>query len=344
MSSGGVEGVLGPLDVSALGRTLIHEHLFISTLCYWSPEDDPSIAYEPVSLERLTDIRANAFACRDNLTLDDGQVALSEVERYRAAGGATLVEVTPAGMGRDPRALAWIAESSGVNIVAGCGYYISASHPAGFESRSVESIAEEMIADLTVGIDSTSIKAGVIGEIGMATSPMDPTEERVLQAAAAAQQASGAAIITHCAPGEESAFEIASILEKAGADLERVVISHLDERFRANIGLFRDLAGTGVRFGFDTFGRDIYYGARRRQHPSDAIRIEAICELLAAGLGDHILVAQDVCMRHELAHFGGQGYAHVLTQIVPRLRDRGVSENEIDVMLVENPRTVLAGA
>lgn len=338
-----VQTVLGSVPAEALGQVMMHEHVIASLVCYWSPEDDPELADAVVSPDRLGDIRSNAFACRSNLILNDLGCAVSELAHYRSAGGGTIVEVTSLGLGRDVRALAWVAERTGVHIVAGCGYYIRPSHPPGIERRSTGELAEEMLSDLEAGVGGTSIRAGIIGELGMATSPMDPIERRVLEAAARVQQQAGVGIVTHCAPGKASAFEIAGVLEAAGADMTRVVISHLDERFRTNIGLFRDLARTGVRFGFDTFGRELWFAARGRQHPSDDVRIDALCGLVDAGLLENVVLAQDICLRHEQAAFGGHGYAHVLRRIVPRLQARGVSKEQLDAMLVDNPRRVLVG-
>lgn len=341
--TGAVQTVTGPVPADQLGPVMIHEHVIASLLCYWSPDDDPSLAAAGVTIGRLGDIRANAFASRDNLLLDDLGVAAAELARYRQAGGGTVVEVSSVGLGRDPRALAWVAEQAGVQVVAGCGYYNRPAHPPGVEGRSAGELADEMLADLRDGIGGSGVRAGVIGELGAATSPLDPVERRVLEAAARAQRQAGVGIITHSAPGTASAFEIAAVLEAAGADLTRVVISHLDERFRTDVDRFRALARTGVRFGFDTFGRELWYASRGRQHPSDDVRVDAVCGLLDAGLGDHVVLAQDICLKHELTTYGGHGYDHVLRRIAPRLLDRGVPREQLDAMLVGNPRRVLAG-
>jgi phosphotriesterase-related protein len=131
-------------------------------------------------------------------------------------------------------------------------------------------------------------------------------------------------------------------LESAGATMDKVVMSHLDERFRGDLRLFRRLARSGVRFGFDTFGREVFFEPRQRQHPSDAERIEAVVRLWDAGLGDRVALAQDVCLRHELAALGGHGYHHVLATIVPRMRLAGLGDDAIEQMLVRTPASVLA--
>lgn len=337
----GVEGVLGRLEAASLGSTLIHEHLFVSLRCYWDPQEDPSIAFQQVALSTLSSVRANPFASRDNLEIDEPHVVSAELQRFRKADGRTVVEVSSRGMRRDPRALAWVSRDSGVNIVAGCGYYLRLSHPADFSSRSTGSFADEMVRDLTEGIDGSSVRAGVIGELGVSSSPMDPVERRVLEAAAVAQQATGVGVIVHSAPGTRSPFEIVEVLAGAGVDTARVVVSHLDERFRTDIELYASLARRGVRLGLDTFGREAYLKSRQRQHPSDEVRIETLCRLLDAGLGPSVVLSQDICLKHELTAFGGHGYSHILERIVPRLKERGVSEQELQMLLVDNPAHVL---
>jgi len=336
-----IQTVLGDIAPGDLGRTLIHEHLISDLSAYWEPDDAPHTAYLPVGLETLHVVRANPFAVRANLQLDQISVAVAELAPYRAAGGAALVEVTSHGIGRDVRASRMIAEASGLHVIVGCGYYIGASRPRGFEKRTEAELTAELVEELTDGIGRTGIRAGVIGEIGVGSFPMTASERRMLRAAAAAQIRTGAAIVVHPAPGIDSAFELTRVLARAGALMDKVVVAHLDERFRDDMRLFRRIAPSGVIFGFDTFGREIYYPPRKRQHPNDTLRIEAIAALLDLGLGDRITLAQDICLRHELTTMGGQGYAHVLETVVPRLRHRGVSDDAVDRMLIGTPARVL---
>lgn len=338
-----VQTISGPVPAAQLGATLIHEHLMVNLRCYWHPDDDPEVAFLPVATDRLASIRANPFCVRDNLLIDEPPVMAAELVRYREAGGATIVDATPPGLGRDVRVLQWLAAETGLKVIAGCGYYIKETHPPGMESRSVDDLAAEMVRDITVGMDGTDLKAGVIGEIGVATCPMAPVERKVLRAAAIAQQETGCAIVAHSAPGDESPFEVLGVLAEAGADLTRVVQSHLDDRFRTDVDKYRRVAEMGANLGLDTFGRELYYRARRRQLPSDDLRVEAVVSLIEAGLLDHIFPAQDICFKHELGAYGGHGYDHFLRRIVPRLRRSGVSQDELDRMLRLNPARVLTG-
>jgi phosphotriesterase-related protein len=340
--SGPIRTVLGDIPPAALGRTLIHEHLISTLAVYWLPDAAPDLASVRVTLDTLNKVRLHAFSVRDNLVLDSIDQSAAELATFRAVGGSAVVDVTSIGIGRDIRATQMVARKSGVQVVAGCGYYIGSTHPRGLAQRTEQSIADEMIEELTVGIDGTGIRAGIIGEIGVGSFPMISGERHVLRAAARAQAATGAAIVVHPAPGSDSAFEIVRVLDRAGARLDKVVMSHLEERFRDDRALYRRMARTGVRFGFDTFGREIYYDGRKRQHPSDTQRIAVVCDLLDLDLGDRITLAQDICLKHELAGFGGQGYAHVLENIVPRMVLAGIPEAAIERMLVETPARLLA--
>lgn len=342
-ATGIVRTVLGDVPASSIGRTLIHEHLVASLAAYWVPDFVPDLAMRRVSLETLHGVRAHAFSVRDNLVLDDLDNAVREMDALRLAGGSTVVEVTSLGIGRDVRALAAISRRSGINVVAGCGYYIGLTHPVGLADRTEGSLAAEMRAEIVDGIGGTGIRAGVLGELGVGSYPMIPAERKVLRAAVRVQRETGAGMIVHPAPGApESVFEIIGVLSRAGARMDKVVISHLEERFRDDWRTYRRAASAGVRFGFDTFGREIYYDGRRKQHPSDTQRIDIVRHLLDMGLGDRIALAQDVCLKHELAAFGGQGYAHVLTNIAPRMRDAGIPEEAIERMFVATPAAILA--
>lgn len=340
-SEGHIQTVTGPIEPDELGRTLIHEHLICDLSTYWRPEDAPEVADVTLTHETITTVRAHAFAVRHDLALDRIDQAVGGIGRFRDVGGGTLVEVTSHGIGRDVRASELIARQSGVNVVVGCGYYVGSSRPLGFAKRSVNELVEELVEELTVGIDGTQIRAGVIGEIGVGQFPMLDHERKMLKAAALAQVETGAGMIVHPAAGTDSAIELMQVLDRAGARMDKVVISHLDERFRMNLRLFKRVAATGARFGFDTFGREIFFEPRQKQHPSDTQRIEAVKMLWDAGLGGHIALAQDICMRHELADYGGHGYHHILDSILPRMRNEGLGDAEFEQMLVGTPAAVL---
>ena len=275
--------VLGEIPAAELGTTLVHEHLLVDLRCNWRPDDDPAIAFRPVRMERLGRIRANPFACRDNMVVDEAHVLAEELKRYRDAGGVSIVDVTPPGLGRDAGVLEWLATEAGVNIIAGCGFYVEATHPAGLHLWSVEDIAAETIRDLTDGMDGTGIKAGVIGELGVTRYPMGPAERKVFQAAALAQRQVGCAIIAHSAAGADSPLEVIEVLSDARADMGKVVQSHLDDRFCSDLDRYCLAGDSGAGFGLDTFGRELYYSMRKTRLASDEEGMDAVLMLIEAG-------------------------------------------------------------
>ena len=199
-----------------------------------------------------------------------------------------------------------------------------------------------MIRDLTKGMDDTSIKAGVIGELGVTKYPMERSERRVLQAAALAQREVGCAIIAHSAAGCDSPFEVIQVLLEAGADPTKLVQSHLDDRFRSGLSLYRQAGKLGVGLGLDTFGRELYYAPRQSYLVSDQERIEALIMLIEADMTEQVFPAQDICFKHELSRYGGHGFDHFLRHIRPLLKERGATEPVLDTLLVHNPARLLS--
>jgi phosphotriesterase-related protein len=242
-----------------------------------------------------------------------------------------------------------------VHVVAGCGHYVHLAHPPSLQDEPLEAIAERIERDVAEGMDGTAIRAGVIGEIGT-SHPLHPTEEKVLRAAARAQQRTGAALTVHLHPPSRAAFEVVEILESEGVNLERVVLGHLDialghlDTTRDEVVRYHvELARRGCFVEYDTCGfPDAYmpnvgfYNAF--WFPSDRDRAEAIAALFDAGLGDRVLVAQDVCHKFHLTRYGGYGYGHILRSFTTSLRDFGLGERDIETLLVENPRRMLTPA
>ena len=338
-----IQTVLGPVPAAEFGVTLMHEHVLASMASHWTaPADaaDRALSRRPLDLALLWRVRANPNLLLDNCELLDPELAARELLLFRDAGGAAVVEMSSLGLARDAAGLAELSRRTGVHIVCGTGYYVAASHPPRTGGRAIEDLAAEMVRDLQQGIDGSGVCAGVIGEIGV-SEPMAPAERSILLAATLAQRATGALLVIHPGAGNASIGAIADLLEGTDAPPSRVVLAHADERLRGDVPALMRLLRRGFTLGFDTFGRDGYMPWRKRQHPSDAQRIETLVALIEAGFAGRIVLSQDLAWKHELAAFGGQGYGHVLRNIVPRLRDSGVADAGIRQMLIENPRRLL---
>src|ERR1700738_31378 len=162
--------VCGPIDPSKLGPTLAHEHILCDLSTAFEIPSDPSLAAEalqPVGLANASRVRQNALFFRDNLVFDDPQGVAADIDDFMTAGGRTIVELTCRGLSPNPEDLRQISQKTGVNIIAGTGYYTSITRPAGFNQRSIDSIASELVSDVVSGFASTGIQAGIIGELGI---------------------------------------------------------------------------------------------------------------------------------------------------------------------------------
>ncbi|HEY81931.1 MAG TPA: phosphotriesterase-related protein [Dehalococcoidia bacterium] len=344
---GKVQTVLGLIAPEELGITLPHEHLICdATTWFYEPEEasERRLVRHPVSLEILWWLRYHPFQNWDDLQILDEKVIIDEVLIYKALGGKSIVELTVRGLYPDPPAVARISRITGVNIIMGTAYYVEQSYPAtkvDMDAKSEEEIAEEFITDIIEGFGHTGIRAGIIGEIGCSW-PLADNEKKVLRAGAHAQKATGAAINVHPGQNEMAAMECIKVLDKAGADLSRVIVSHIDRAVREPKNRL-ELAKTGCTLEYDLFGREGYYPTRFRvlDIPNDAQRINELKELADNGFQNQLLISQDNYTKSSLCRYGGWGYGHILRDVVPVMKIKGLSQELIDAMLIENPKRLL---
>jgi phosphotriesterase-related protein len=340
---GDVQTVLGPIAADSLGIALVHEHLLVDVSGLFIAPDGArgrALARQPVTLKNLSWVRRNWVSNLDNLRLDDEALAIEEALQFKLDGGMTLVDVGSMGLGRDPIGLQRVARATGLHVVMGCGYYVADCHPPDMDARSEEAIEEEIVRDVTVGVGAAGVRAGIIGELGCSW-PLAKNERKVLRAAARAQRRTGVAISIHTGRHETSPLEILEVLGEAGADLSRVVMGHLDRTW-PDMDSLRKLAREGCYLAFDTFGQETWaYPLAPLDRLTDAQRVDVIVRLATEGLLDRILVSHDVGFKHRLASYGGSGYSHLLTTVVPQMRRKGLTEEQIRTLLVENPARVL---
>lgn len=334
--------VTGPVSASALGVTLHHEHLLIDMSAWQAPPRTPlqaQLANEPLRMDMLGEVRRDALVFRDNLLLDDIELAIEEVGDFQAVGGRTVVDVTVRGLGRNVRALREIADRTGLNVIAGCGYYIQQGHPRDMGERTVAELVAEFVDEITSGIDGTGILPGVIGEIGTG-EPVHPDEWKVLEAACIAQRETGLPLYVHVFPAQGgTAPEVVSFVLGNGVAPDRLVVCHMDGNMDVDYQL--RVAETGVYLAYDCFGVEVYFDSIDRYRCHDSERERVLLALLEAGYADQLLLSQDIAIKSCLKRFGGYGYSHVVRHIVPALERRGVDRGVIDTLLVENPARVL---
>lgn len=303
--------VTGPLDADRLGFTDAHDHLFMRT---------PALAGQE---------------------LEDLERATAEVADAADAGLATLVEMTPIGLGRRPDLLRELSRRTGVNVVAATGFHRDAHYPSGHWvlDASVELLADRIIADLTTGMhphdwiddaDPDPARAGAI-KAGASYHVITAPERRRLEAAAIGSARTGAAVLVHCEIGT-AGHEIVDALTGAGATADRIILSHMDRNPDAE--LHAELAARGVALEYDTV-------ARTKYHP-DSTLLDLIERMVDVGFGDRLMLGCDLGRRdYYRSHGGGPGMRYLLDRFVPRLRRR-IGEEATDAMLMTNPARAFA--
>jgi phosphotriesterase-related protein len=331
--------VRGPIAPEALGVTLMHEHILIKGSGrhgYPEPAFHQALADRPVSIDILGALRNNPFCCFDNCQLLDEQTALEELGIFAGVGGQTIVDPTCHVIGRYPQELHRLSVATGLNIIIGCGYYLEQFHSPHLASTSLEEIQHEIEADVLEGEDD--IRAGIIGEIGISAA-FTEQEEKVLRAAARAQVSTRVPLEVHLPGWERHAHRVLDIVEEEGVDPQMVVLCHMNPSGH-DFAYQQSLAQRRAYLGYDMIGMDFYYADQNAQSPCDEENALALVRLAEAGLLDRVLISQDVFLKTQLVRYGGTGYAHIMHYFVPRLLRHGFTRQDIDQLLVVNPRSV----
>lgn len=330
--------VLGPMAAADLGQTLMHEHLYadFGALAF---DDQRVLGDDLATTSDMAEARWDPSAFVNNRRFTDIDLVVEELQPLVAVGGRTVVDCTPRPF-RNPIGLQEIARRSGVNVIMGAGYYIQRHHPDELASKSAESIAQEIIDDFVNGADCTGVRPGIIGEIGTSAT-ISETELRVLRASAWAQKETGLALSVHLQPWATQGNVVLSLLLAEGADPERILLNHVsmdfdDERYQ------RSLLDQGPTLGFDLFGYDHSMHSHGKYPPSDHDLAQAVVRLGKAGFADRVILSHDIAVLTRLRKFGGWGFAHIHEHIVPLLLRDGLSEADVEMMLAENPRRLLA--
>lgn len=297
-----IQTVLGNIKKEELGVTMAHEHFNI---------DLDHVRHDGVS------------------KIETVEEVVPEIEKMMALGVNSAIEVSTIDMYRDIHKLKRISEITGLKIVAATGYYLSEYHPEELTQKSAEAIAETFIKELTVGIDDTDIKAGIIAEIASSPKGFVGQEKKVLEAAGIASSKTGFAVSTHT--GKVTAFETVKTLLDKGVDPDKIIIGHQDLIDDTEYHL--ELLKHGVNIGFDTCGKSAYM--------SDEVRAHNIMKLIEEGYGDHIVLSNDISRRTYFTSYGEKGYLSVMKITVPLLKEYGISDEDLNKLLVLNPARIL---
>ncbi|PPA69165.1 phosphotriesterase family protein [Jeotgalibacillus proteolyticus] len=298
-----IQSVTGPIDPQFLQKTMIHEHLVFD----------------------LSEVRGEKDA---DSKLEKSPALDQEIKRIIESGCNTVVEVSNIGMGRDAKAMFDIAKKHNLVIIASTGFYKESVYPSFVFEKTKEELAEIMIREIEDGMDDTTIKAGLIAEIGSSYQEITETEKKVFEAAILAHKKTGAPISTHCEIGTMGKGQL-DLFQENNADMSRISFGHQD--LNENIEEQLELLKSGAFIQFDTVGKNSYR--------KDSDRLSNLIELLNFGYEDQLMLSCDITRK---SHLKSYGYNHLFEDFIPALLNNGVKEETIDKMLVQNPRRFLA--
>lgn len=322
-----VNTVTGRVSSEELGKTLMHEHFIFGYPGYYA------------------DFNFGGFDRDEHMA-----VALNVAEQAKSRGVQTIVDATPNDCGRDANFLKEASERGGINVVCSTGYYYEAEGaPAYFKFRSAlgdaeTEIYEMMVHEIIHGIGDTGVKAGVI-KLASSKDEITPYEQMFFRAGARAQRETGVPIITHTQEGTMGP-EQAELLMAEGANPNRTAIGHMDGN--TDVAYHSATLAHGVNIAFDRFGVQGIVGA-----PMDEMRTTALIGLLGMGHGDNMLLSHDkvnVWLGRPL-HFPeavadllkNWHTTHLFDDIVPKLKDAGISEKRIDAIFDDNVQKLFGG-
>jgi phosphotriesterase-related protein len=306
----------GAVSTAALGRTLMHEHVFVLT----------------------TDVQQNYPGEWDEQAQVAG--AIDKLTELKAAGIDTIVDPTVVGLGRYIPRIARIAEQVEVNIVVATGIYTYDEVPNFFRMRGPvmgvdlpEPMVKHFVRDLTVGIADTGVRAAFL-KCAIDAPGMTPGVERVLRAVATAHLATNAPVMVHTSPRRRTGLAVDDLLVAAGVDPDAVLLAHCGDSSDADH--LSALAEKGYLLGMDRFGLDMIAPFEER--------VRIVAELAARGYAERMVLSHDAACYLDwvdptmLRSWPNWHYLHISNDVLPALREQGVTDAQIETMLVHNPR------
>jgi len=322
-----VETVRGPVAVGDLGPTLMHEHVFV------------------LSTEHVQNYGSG------NWWHEEARVAeaIAKLNALHAKGIRTIVDPTVWGIGRYIPRIQRIAAATPLNIVVATGLYVYQELPQQYVYRGPgllldmpDPLVTDFVQDLTEGIAGTGVKAAFLKCCLEAAEPT-PGVERIARAVARAHAETGAPITVHTSGPEQSGRTAVKIFKEEGVDLAKVVIGHAGDS--NDLAYLTELAEEGVLLGMDRFGLDLF-------NPG-AQRVKTIAALAARGYADRMVLSHDAnCFIDYFGALHDQAkaaaapnwhYEHISDDVLPALLAAGVTQAQLDTMLVQNPARYFGG-
>ena len=225
-----VQTVTGEIESAEMGLTLTHEHLLGDVTSWWHPPLDDSprsreLVDEKVSISNIWELKHDPFINKDNLVIQDVELAIKEVQRFADQGGKTIIETSGYNDGRNPEGLATISKRTGLNIIMGTGYYLDGSQSEANDAKSERDIANDLIRDITEGAPGTKVKSGIIGEIGVG-SEFTARERKSLAGSCIAQRETHLPMQIHMPAWFRLGDEVLDLCAAHGVPMESIVLCH----------------------------------------------------------------------------------------------------------------------
>ncbi|MGW2566464.1 phosphotriesterase family protein [Streptomyces sp. NPDC001537] len=296
----GVRTVLGDVRSEDLGVCDAHDHLFLRS---------PQLPGQE---------------------LNDATAARAELEAFRAAGGASVVQWTPLGMGRRAADLPLLSRAAGVHVVCATGLHQAAHYTPELLGELRGKLADVFVSELTEGIGTSGVRAGLVKVAG-GFHALDAHARWTMTAAAEAHHATGAPIAVHLELGTGALDVLDLLCGELGVPPERVILGHLNRA--PDLVVQRQAAEAGCWLAFD--------GPSRAHHATDWRMPDAVRALAEAGFGHRLLLGGDTVVAGARSVDGGPGMPYLLRRIRPRLA-RELGEELMNRVLTENPGRAFA--
>ena len=313
-----VESVNGPIDVEDLGLTLIHEHFYAS---------DEAARFQ---FPHLYDEQG------------EWEAALADAKAITGHGVKTMVEPSAMYLNRDARFSKRVADETGLQVILATGVYTYDHLPQVLANRSEDEIAEIFVRDIETGIQGTDIKAGFI-KCAADEPGITPNVEKIHRAAARASKQTGRPIMAHSRPASGTGPEQMRIFDEEGVDPAKVQVAHTGDT--DDLDYIERLLDTGCWIGMDRYGLDMYLPTEQRQ--------ATVLALLEKGRSDRMFLSQDWCsnldyfteaVEEQLKPVAAPNWSmtFLFEGVIPELKERGMTDDQLDQMMIENPKRWLA--
>lgn len=328
--------MLGSIEANHLGVTSVHEHLLTDARSLYRPGVEHLNPDQPVTPDLAVALRWSQLAVRDNLVLSDTSVIAHELARVIAVGQSTVVECTSLGLGPDHGKLPMISQSSGVNVVASYGAYFGPDVPTWYRERNGRERQELFERALSIAIPGVRYRAGMLGLMGT-TSEFSRDERISLAAAARAAARFGAAVSIRLDPNARNGLKVLELCVGEGMSPNKVIFANVGRTL--DIAYIDDLGGAGavLEMCFGNDGRHL----GRLGSSSDFDRLEFLANMLVSRREIRWALGTGLWTKGQLRCFGGHGYDHLLTRVIPALRTYGVTDDCITRMLIDVPAELL---